>query len=46
VFGEDGTIIDVICGTFFIAGVGIEEFCGLTQEQSVKYVKLFDQNTI
>lgn len=46
VFGEDGTIIDVICGTFFIAGVGIEEFCGLTQEQSVKYVKLFDHNTI
>lgn len=46
VFGEDGNLLDVICGTFFIAGVGVEEFCSLTQEKSTKYIRLFDHNTI
>lgn len=34
-------ITDIICGTFFICGLGEEDFCSLTEEQATKYSKLF-----
>lgn len=34
-------ITDIICGTFFVCGLGEEDFCSLTEEQIAKYTKLF-----
>ena len=34
-------ITDIICGTFFVCGLGEEDFCSLTEEQATKYSKLF-----
>ena len=34
-------IIDIICGSFIICGLGEEDFCSLTEEQATKYSKLF-----
>ena len=34
-------ITDIICGTFFVCGLGEEDFCSLTEEQITKYSKLF-----
>lgn len=38
---ETNEMLDVICGTFFICGVGEEEFCSLKDEQVAHYTKLF-----
>ncbi len=37
----DGEIIDIIAGTFFICGLGEEDFCSLSDEQIEKYTDLF-----
>jgi hypothetical protein len=34
-------ITDIICGTFFICGLGEEDFCSLTEEQLTYYEVLF-----
>lgn len=36
-----GDPYDVICGTFFVAGLGEEDFCSLTDEQASRYRELF-----
>lgn len=36
-----GNITDIICGDFFIAGDGEEDFVSLTDEQVDKYTKMF-----
>ena len=39
---ENGLPYDILCGTFFIAGVGKEDFFSLTEEQIEKYKSLYD----
>ncbi len=41
VFGDNGKIMDVIAGPFFICGVGEEDFISLTDEQTDKYLEMF-----
>lgn len=38
---ESKEIIDIVCGTFFICGLGEEDFCSLTEEQITHYEALF-----
>ena len=40
--GENGLPYDILCGTFFIAGVNGEHFVSLTDEQIGKYKSLYD----
>ena len=39
---ENGLPYDILCGTFFIAGAGEEDFVSLTEEQIDKYKSLYD----
>ncbi len=39
---DRGIPYDMICGTFFLAGVGAEDFVSLTEEQIQKYTALYD----
>ena len=39
---ESGLPYDVLCGTFFVAGIGEEDFVSLTEEQIENYRSLFD----
>lgn len=39
---EHGLPYDIICGTFFVAGLGAEDFVSLTDEQIQKYKAMFD----
>lgn len=39
---EDNLPYDIICGTFFIAGLGQEDFVSLTDEQIQRYKSLYD----
>ncbi len=39
---EHGLPYDIICGTFFVAGLGAEDFASLTDEQIQKYKAMFD----
>ena len=43
---EDGKPYDVICGTFFIAGLGVEDFTSLTEEQIQQYKAFYDKRMI
>jgi len=38
---EDGKIYDIIYGTFFICGLGEEDFAGLTDELAQKYRRMY-----
>lgn len=38
---EDGEILDIISGTFFICGLTEDDFGSLTEEQIAYYTKLF-----
>ena len=40
---EEGDIVDIISGTFFICGLSTEDFCSLKEEQIEKYSKIFEQ---
>lgn len=40
-YTEDGTMYDIIAGTFFICGLGAEDFVSLSEELADKYAKLF-----
>ena len=42
VYGKDGGIADVIYGPFFVCGCAGPEFGSLSDEQTEKYMKLFD----
>ena len=40
-YGEDGKLYDIICGTFFVAGCGEEDFCSLSPDLARKYLEHF-----
>ena len=39
---EDGEVIDILCGPFFVCGLGEEDFASLTEEQLETYYKIFE----
>lgn len=41
-----GKPYDVICGTFFIAGLGAEDFTSLTEEQIQRYKAFYDKRMV
>lgn len=42
VYDQEGKLIDVIAGTFFICGLSKDNFCGLSDELVEKYLKVFE----
>ena len=38
---ETGELLDILCGTCFICGLGEDDFCSLTQEQIDCYSRMF-----
>lgn len=40
---EDGQIYDIIAGTFYVVGLGDEDFCSLTDQQIENYLSKYDQ---
>lgn len=38
---HDGALYDILVGTFFVCGIGEEDFCGLSDELAEKYAKVF-----
>ena len=43
---ENGDPYDVVCGTFFLAGLGGETFVSLTPEQLRKYGSLYSREML
>lgn len=43
---ETGKPYDMLCGTFFIVGLGAEDFKSLTPEQINKYTKIFEKEML
>lgn len=43
---ERGLPYDIVCGTFFLAGVNAEHFASLTEEQIRRYKSLYDNMVI
>lgn len=43
---ESGLPYDIICGTFFLAGLGPEDFISLTEEQVQRYKSLYDNMVV
>ena len=39
---ETGDVIDILCGPFFVCGLGEEDFASLTTEQLETYYKVFE----
>ena len=39
---KSGLPYDIVCGMFFLAGLGAEDFVSLTEEQIRRYKKLYD----
>lgn len=39
---ENDLPYDIICGTFFVAGLGVEDFVSLTEEQIRRYKEHYD----
>lgn len=39
---ENGLPYDIVCGAFFVAGLGAEDFVSLTDEQIQNYKTMFD----
>lgn len=40
-YDDRGQVYDIICGTFFICGLGLEDFDSLTDDLVKKYLKRF-----
>lgn len=40
-YDEDGIPCDIICGIFFVVGLGEEDFSSLPKELAVKYLEVF-----
>lgn len=40
-YDEDGNVVDIICGTFLVVGLGIDNFCDLSEELMAKYKERF-----
>ena len=43
---EDGKPYDIVCGTFFLAGLGKENFVSLTTEQIDHYRQMYSREMI
>lgn len=43
---DHGVPYDIVCGTFFLAGIGGERFVSLTDEQIKKYQKLYSREMV
>ena len=43
---ENGDPYDVVCGTFFLAGLGGETFVSLTQDQLQRYGALYNREML
>lgn len=41
IYGEDGQMIDIIAGNFFVAGIGEDSFTDLPEDLMDKYMKMF-----
>lgn len=41
IYGEDGQMIDIIAGNFFVAGIGGDSFTDLPENLMDKYMKMF-----
>ena len=47
IFDESGLIpCDIICGTFFLAGMGEEDFISLTDDQISKYKEMYSEQMV
>ena len=42
-YDESGTIYDIICGPFFLCGLGEEDFTSLSETLTDKYYKYFER---
>ena len=40
-YDDNGDVYDIICGTFFVCGLGLEDFDSLTDDLAKKYLKRF-----
>ena len=40
---EDGNVYDILCGPFFICGLGEDDFASLSEELIQKYTQLFQR---
>lgn len=40
-YDDDGDVYDIVCGTFFICGLGLEDFDSLTDDLANKYLEKF-----
>lgn len=45
-YDDNGVPYDMVCGTFFLVGLGDENFVSLTPEQSQKYQRHFGRHMI
>ena len=43
---EHGVPYDIVCGTFFVAGLSGETFTSLTEDQIHRYKELFDNHIV
>lgn len=43
---DQGIPYDMVCGTFFLAGLGAEDFVSLTDEQIQRYKSLYDNMVV
>ena len=43
---DNGIVYDILCGTFFVAGVGEEDFVSLTDDQIRRYKEKYDNEMI
>ena len=43
---ENGIVYDILCGTFFVAGAGEEDFVSLTDDQIRRYKEKYDNEMI
>ena len=43
---DNGIVYDILCGTFFVTGVGEEDFVSLTDDQIRRYKEKYDNEMI
>lgn len=43
---KSGLPYDIVCGTFFLAGLGAEDFVSLTDDQIQRYKRMYDSMAV
>lgn len=43
---KNGLPYDIVCGTFFLAGLGAEDFVSLTDDQIQRYKRMYDSMAV